>query len=61
LETVQEGTSGVFFNQQEVSSLVAALEGFERITFDPQKIRQWVTRFNVERFITDLKEFVATA
>lgn len=61
LETVQEGTSGVFFNQQEVSSLVAALEGFERITFAPQKIRQWVTRFNVERFITDLKEFVATA
>ena len=61
LETVQEGTSGVFFNQQEVSSLVAALEGFERSSFDPQRIRQWVTRFNVERFITDLKEFVASA
>lgn len=61
LETVEEGVSGLFFREQEVDPLVAALQEFERTTFDPHKVRQWVNHFNVESFSTGLKDFIASA
>jgi glycosyltransferase involved in cell wall biosynthesis len=59
LETVQEGVSGIFFDRQEVDSLVDALNRFEAASFDPQQIRSWVSRFDVEGFVRGLQEFVA--
>jgi glycosyltransferase involved in cell wall biosynthesis len=59
LETVQEGVSGIFFDRQEVDSLVDALNRFEAASFDPRQIRSWVSRFDVDSFVRGLQEFVA--
>jgi glycosyltransferase involved in cell wall biosynthesis len=59
LETVQEGVSGIFFERQEVDSLVDALNRFEAASFDPQQIRRWVSRFDVDGFVRGLQKFVA--
>lgn len=60
LETIQEGTSGIFFDQQDEDSLVNAINRFERSGFDAEKIRQWVTRFDVNSFTTGIRQFVET-
>ncbi len=58
LETVQESISGMFFDRQEVDSLVEALNRFEAASFDPEQIRRWVSRFDVKSFMRGLQEFV---
>lgn len=59
LETVQESVSGLFFERQEVDAVVDALDRFESTSFDPQQIRRWVSRFNVDAFVRGLQQFVA--
>ena len=47
-ETVVEGVTGIFFDQQTVPSLIAAVEQFEsqRAQFDPYAARQNAERFS---------------
>lgn len=61
LETVIEGQTGVFFDQQSVASLQAAVERFEQTPFNPQLIRKNAERFSVERFRSEFKYFVDMA
>lgn len=51
-ETVIEGATGLFFEEQRVESLVAAIEDFERREsgFDPAVIRARALAFSGERF-----------
>ncbi len=60
LETVEEGRSGCFFPEQTVTSLIHAVEQFERMQdrFDPIAVRQTVLRFGVERFRREFSEIV---
>ncbi len=58
LETIQEGISGLFFQEQEVESLTEAITKFETQSFDSQLIRQWVSRFDPESFSHHLRQFV---
>lgn len=55
LETIQEGTSGLFFETQSAESLVACIERFEGMTFDPQKIREWVSKFGSDVFVSEFR------
>lgn len=55
-ETVIPGETGIFFSEQSVRSLIAAVEEFERLSFDPLGIRKNAERFSVERF---QREFVS--
>lgn len=60
LETVVNGKTGVFFEEQSVESLVKAIEKFEKLdkenTFNPKKIREHAEKFSAENFRKNLSE-----
>ncbi len=58
LETVVDGESGLFFESQEVGSLVSAIQKFEQMEFDPRQIRNNAERFSRQRFVKEFKRFV---
>jgi len=58
LETVVEGETGVFFYQQTVESLIAAVNRFEEMSFDRDRIRGHAQQFNQNKFISNLKQIV---
>ena len=57
LETVIDGKTGLFYEEQSIECLVSAVNKFETIheQFNPQNVRQNAERFNKERF---QKEFM---
>lgn len=57
-ETVIDGLSGIFFNEQTVASLAQALNNFNNFKFNPEIIKQRAEQFSVERFKKKIKEFV---
>ncbi len=58
LETVIEGETGIFFDEQTPEALVAAIRRFEKIDFSSQKIREHAASFDKEIFKKKIKEFV---
>lgn len=59
LDTVKEGETGLFFREQSVEALVAAVEQFEKLSFNPAAARANAERFSVARFKQELAAFVA--
>jgi glycosyltransferase involved in cell wall biosynthesis len=55
-ETVVAGETGIFFQDQNVPSLIKAIEEFEKLRFDPLRVRKNAERFSSERF---RREFAA--
>jgi glycosyltransferase involved in cell wall biosynthesis len=51
-ETVVDGETGLFFGEQKVEALCAAIDRFERVRdrFDPERIRSQAERFSRARF-----------
>ncbi len=49
--------SGIFFDKQSVESLKEAVERFEHLTFEPQKISVYAKKFSVQRFKEELIGF----
>ena len=62
-ETVIDGTTGIFFNEQTPEGVAAAVKRFEdcRQEFDPQVIRRHTERFRPERFREQFENLVNTA
>lgn len=58
-ETVLEYETGVFFNEQTSAALNNAIDKFERIVFDPNVIRKHAEQFSVERFKSEITQFIA--
>lgn len=59
LETVHEGTSGYFFNEQTTQSIQQAVEQFEaKPLTNHLAIRQNALRFSADRFRREFSEFV---
>lgn len=58
LETVVENKTGVFFKEQTSQKIKEAIINFEKIKFDPQKIREHAMKFSKQRFENEMKEFV---
>lgn len=60
LETVVENKTGIFFNEQTVSSLVEAVQVFEKKghLFDLSYIHKHAGKFSVERFKQEMKEYI---
>ncbi len=56
VETVVAGETGIFFQDQSVPSLIKAVEEFEKLSFDPLRVRKNAERFSSERF---RREFAA--
>jgi glycosyltransferase involved in cell wall biosynthesis len=60
LETVVDGVTGLFFKEQTVSSIVDAIERFEKQVFDPEVIRTHELRFSKQRFKDQFQTWVET-
>jgi glycosyltransferase involved in cell wall biosynthesis len=50
LDTVDEGLSGIYFDEPEPRAIAEALDRFEQMEFDPDKIRRHVEQFDEEHF-----------
>lgn len=57
-DTVIDGTTGIFFPEQSVRSITAALERFQGITFHASAIREHASQFAASRFRERLREVV---
>ncbi len=57
-ETVRADVSGVFFDAQAAGSIVAAVERFEQMEFDPARVRANAERFTPARFRQNLTDQV---
>ena len=57
LETIVEGQTGLFFPEQTVSSLIDAIERFEKRSFDPKIIRTHAETFREEVFKEKFQAF----
>jgi glycosyltransferase involved in cell wall biosynthesis len=58
LDIVQDGVSGVLFDEQSTESVVGALKKAESITFLPGTLRRKAVRFDKGLFITKLRKVV---
>lgn len=61
-ETVRPGTTGLFFQRQEVEHIQHAIQEFERIRpeLNPEEIRSHAEQFSVSAFRSALSELVET-
>jgi glycosyltransferase involved in cell wall biosynthesis len=57
-ETVVAGETGIFFQDQNVSSLIKAIEEFEKLRFDPLRARKNAERFSSERFRREFEALI---
>jgi len=57
-ETVIDGLNGIFFNDPTVESLLAAIERFESMAWDPQAIRRHALQYDTAVFQARLRDFV---
>ncbi len=57
-EVVKEGINGVFFDRQDIDSLVRAVEKFNTINFNRDSIQKTVTCFDKEIFKKKIRKFV---
>jgi glycosyltransferase involved in cell wall biosynthesis len=55
-ETVVAGLSGLFFDEQSIEALIAAVEGFRDGDFDPAAIAAHAARFSREVFVAAIGE-----
>lgn len=58
LETVLEAKTGIFFEEQTVSSLINAIKKFEEINFDKNIIRKHAERFDESVFKFKVEKFI---
>jgi glycosyltransferase involved in cell wall biosynthesis len=60
-ETVQDGRTGVLFDEQTVTGMAGAIERFERLTLAQEDVRANAERFGRERFRAEMAAVIARA
>ena len=58
LETIIEGKTGVFFDEQTPEAIIKALEVLEKTNIDPRDCVEQAQRFSKEAFKINIKNFV---
>jgi glycosyltransferase involved in cell wall biosynthesis len=58
LDTVEEGITGMYFDEPEAAAIADALDRFEMASFDPDKVRRHFDQFTEERYAEALYEAV---
>jgi glycosyltransferase involved in cell wall biosynthesis len=58
LETIKEGKTGYFFDEQTKQSLITALKNFDSMNFDPKECREHADLFSFEVFKTSFLKLV---
>ncbi len=61
METVIEGKTGLFFDQQTVPALIAAVQQFKTVKWDTAAIRTHAEKFDTKVFQRKIKEFTEEA
>lgn len=61
LDTVVEGVTGLFFDEQTPEALIAAIQRLGKMRFDPGAIRRHAEQFSVMRFKHQLRSFIETS
>ncbi|MEO1205503.1 MAG: glycosyltransferase [Pseudomonadota bacterium] len=61
LDTVEDGVTGVLFDQQSPEAIMDAVWQFEQRAFSPQELRQHANRFDTDRFKSEILNFVEQA
>ncbi len=59
VETVVDGVTGAFFDDQTVESLVTALKTFDPSRYDPTACRAQAQKFDIHVFIDGIKKLLA--
>lgn len=59
-ETVIENITGIFFNEQTTNSLNEAIQRFEDIEWDYQRIHQHAQTFSEDRFCKEITAYVSS-
>ncbi len=57
-ETVSEGLSGIFFAEQTVEAITAAVKRLDTVQFDSEKIAAHARQFSRERFIQQMHSHI---
>ena len=57
-ETVQNGITGVHFNEQTIENIINAVNKFETMNFDYSNISKLSQRYSEDRFKKEFKKFV---
>jgi glycosyltransferase involved in cell wall biosynthesis len=60
LETVKDGVTGKFFDEQGWEALIDTILKFKPQEYDPQAIKQHAEQFNTRHFYDQMKNFVDT-
>lgn len=60
-ETVVEGQTGVFFNEQSCAAILDAVERLGEMKIDPAAIASHAQQFSVERFVCTFGDFITRA
>jgi len=58
LETIVNGETGIFFDQQTEIDICEAVGKFRRVSWDPQRIKEQAMKFDVALFIEKIKNLV---
>lgn len=58
LDTVIDGSTGVFFYEQSIESLNQTIERFETMRFNYREISEHTKKFSSERFLAQIKLFL---
>jgi len=58
LETVVEGETGMFFDQQNAASLIKAIEKCATLVYEPKKIRERALIFDRSQFKASIEKYV---
>ena len=53
---IKDGENGVFFNEQSSTSILEAVEKFEKISFDAEKVSESAKKFSKEEFKKNFEE-----
>ncbi len=59
-ETIIEGKTGVFFDEQTPEAIKNVVQKYETINFDPQAIRAHAEQFSVLNFQNQIQNFIET-
>ncbi|MGL5257632.1 MAG: glycosyltransferase, partial [Proteocatella sp.] len=61
LDTVLDGKTGLFFDEQNTESLCEAVSKFEKngVLYTKQEIKEWSEKFSVDRFKMEIENYVS--
>lgn len=58
IETVVDGVTGMFFNEQTPNSLAQAINNFDKARFNPEVIKQHAEQFSVAKFKHEINKYI---